>query len=389
MNESALLLAIDAALRGALIALCCVLAVALWRLRRSLAPTPTPPALTAAALLCLGMIVQAVGSQPWVEREASWGWQMPLIGVALGNAVLFWLFASALFDDAFRWRRHHALAWGVAALIGALQCPAVQLLPPGPLLTGLRVALRLIPLACAAATLWTLLRGGRGDLVEARRQLRAVLVGAGIAYSLFQLGARLMTPLGLLSPSLALLDVAVQVVLVGGWALATLRLATPQLLLPAVPAAYRPAQPPPAAPASADLASGLSAAAPDAQVAAAPDPADASLAQSLQVAMAQDRLHRRDDLTVAALAGHLGVPEYRLRRHINQQLGFRNFSAFVNSHRLADARRWLADPAQRDTPVLTVALDAGFGSVGPFNRAFKADTGLTPSEFRSRALAES
>jgi AraC-like DNA-binding protein len=33
-------------------------------------------------------------------------------------------------------------------------------------------------------------------------------------------------------------------------------------------------------------------------------------------------------------------------------------------------------------PILTVALDAGFGSIGPFNRAFKAHTGLTPSEYR-------
>jgi AraC-like DNA-binding protein len=33
-------------------------------------------------------------------------------------------------------------------------------------------------------------------------------------------------------------------------------------------------------------------------------------------------------------------------------------------------------------PILTIALDAGFGSIGPFNRAFKAHTGLTPSEYR-------
>ncbi len=38
-------------------------------------------------------------------------------------------------------------------------------------------------------------------------------------------------------------------------------------------------------------------------------------------------------------------------------------------------------------PVLTIAMDAGFQSLGPFNRAFKADTGLTPSEYRRQALA--
>lgn len=371
--------------------------MALWRLRRTLAPaatptptptspaSPAPPALTVAPLLCLGMIVQAVGSHPAVERQAPLAWQVPLIAVAVGNAVLFWLFAAALFDDAFRWRRRHALAWGVAALIGALQCPALRWLPPGPGLSALRLALRLIPLLCAAATLWTLLRSGRGDLVEARRRLRGVLIAAGVAYSLLQLAARLMTPRGLLSPELALLDVAGQLALVGGWALLALRLPTPQLLRPAAPV-----NAPPAPHETPERAEPADPAEPTDPVDPADpaDPADEALAQALTAAMAQDHLHRRDDLTVAGLARHLGVPEYRLRRHINQRLGFRNFSAFVNGHRLADARRWLADPAQRDTPVLTLALDAGFGSIGPFNRAFKADTGLTPTEFRQRALAE-
>ena len=39
--------------------------------------------------------------------------------------------------------------------------------------------------------------------------------------------------------------------------------------------------------------------------------------------------------------------------------------------------------------MLTIAMDAGFQSIGPFNRAFKADTGLTPTEFRRDALARS
>jgi len=33
-------------------------------------------------------------------------------------------------------------------------------------------------------------------------------------------------------------------------------------------------------------------------------------------------------------------------------------------------------------PVITIAMDAGFQSLGPFNRAFKATTGVTPTEYR-------
>jgi AraC-like DNA-binding protein len=52
-------------------------------------------------------------------------------------------------------------------------------------------------------------------------------------------------------------------------------------------------------------------------------------------------------------------------------------------------RAALVDPARRDLPVLTLALDAGFQSIGPFNRAFKAATGLTPTEFRRKNSADS
>jgi AraC-like DNA-binding protein len=54
----------------------------------------------------------------------------------------------------------------------------------------------------------------------------------------------------------------------------------------------------------------------------------------------------------------------------------------LNFYRIADAKAALADPAQAAVPVLTIALDSGFSSLGPFNRAFKAETGMTPTEFR-------
>ena len=85
----------------------------------------------------------------------------------------------------------------------------------------------------------------------------------------------------------------------------------------------------------------------------------------------------------------LGLPEYRLRRLINQALGYRNFNSFVNHYRIAEAKAALADPRQAEVPVLTIALDAGFSSLGPFNRAFKAETGMTPSEYRRLKPAKS
>lgn len=92
-------------------------------------------------------------------------------------------------------------------------------------------------------------------------------------------------------------------------------------------------------------------------------------------------------LTIARMAEEAGMPEHRLRRLINQHLGYRNFSDYLNHHRIAAAQERLASVEDRNLPVLTIAMDLGYGSLGPFNRAFKERTGQTPTEFRRQSLA--
>jgi AraC-like DNA-binding protein len=112
--------------------------------------------------------------------------------------------------------------------------------------------------------------------------------------------------------------------------------------------------------------------APAAREAEAPPPAlrgeDALAADALMKLMRDDRLYREERLTIAALAFKLKLPKHRLRRLINQRLGHRSFNAFLNQWRLADAKAALSDPAQASVSISTIALDAGFGSLGPFNR---------------------
>jgi AraC-like DNA-binding protein len=114
----------------------------------------------------------------------------------------------------------------------------------------------------------------------------------------------------------------------------------------------------------------------------ATDTADQKLVDALMRLMADERIYRHDNVTIGSLAARLSVPEYRLRRLINQKLGYRNFNVFLNNHRIEEAKAALADPTQAEVPVITIAMDAGFQSLGPFNRAFKATTGVTPSEYR-------
>jgi AraC-like DNA-binding protein len=114
--------------------------------------------------------------------------------------------------------------------------------------------------------------------------------------------------------------------------------------------------------------------------------ADATQLAALRKLIDHGKVYREPDLSVASLSRKLDIPEHRLRHLINRQLGHRNFSAFINGYRLAEAEAALGDPTQAAVPILTIALDAGFGSIGPFNRAFKAHTGLTPTEYRRAPL---
>lgn len=71
----------------------------------------------------------------------------------------------------------------------------------------------------------------------------------------------------------------------------------------------------------------------------------------------------------------------QLRESINQHLGYRNFNDFLNHYRIDEAAQRLL---RQDLPILSIALDAGYGSIGPFNRAFKQLKGFTPSEYRAQ-----
>jgi AraC-like DNA-binding protein len=354
---------LDAALRGMLLALLVLVAAVLWRDRRR------APAALAGVALALGQVVQTIGATPWVEAALPFLWQAPLIAVSVANVVLFWIFVRALFDDAFVPRPVHALAWGGVALLGLANC-VLAVTQGAWALREVTVGLqRAVPLLFAVLAAQAAAQHWRADLVEERRRLRLFIVVTGVTYTVAMLAARLASPSGRLPPLLALVDVAAMLAMIAVITWHLLRLG-PSELFPLAEPAVAAAEPEPAPPAGPDLA-------------------EERLAQLLERTMAQERAYRDEGLSVSTLATRLAVPEYRLRRLINQRLGHRNFNAFVNGYRLAEASSALADPKRRELPVLSIALEAGFQSIGPFNRAFKAATGLTPTEFRREKLADS
>lgn len=107
---------------------------------------------------------------------------------------------------------------------------------------------------------------------------------------------------------------------------------------------------------------------------------DLRLAERLQRLLDEEDLPAEADLRIADVAARLGEPEYRVSQCI-AGLGFPNFNRLINHHRIRRAKASLADPTCQDS-ILDIAFDCGFGSLGPFNRAFRDEVGMTPRAFR-------
>jgi AraC-like DNA-binding protein len=301
----------------------------------------------AATWLPLGLAAFMLTSAPGLQDAILSAWLLPLTVLCVANPVWFWLAGRALFTDGLRPDWRWVLPMGLFVALGVWrETGASGSVPP-----WVHAAYALGAVAVVGATVAQVLRGKGGDLVEPRRRWRTWFVAGVGAYGLLAV-ALLSAYDGQLPAALARANIAF--ILVCSVVL--------QLWLSAR------AAPAGQAPESAAPKSGRA--------------VDAALVERIREAMQVQHLYRQENLTVAALARAIGSQEYLVRRAINGHLGHRNFHDFLNSYRLGDAVTRLRSQPQR--PILSIALDVGYGSIGPFNRAFRARFRMTPSEYRAQ-----
>ena len=340
---------LDIALRGATVALLLVLAASLFR------GFGTVLAGRLAAAFALGSAAHAVSASIGATSPVTAA-HAPVIALSTGNVVVFWLFTRALFDEAFKMRWWHALIWAAVVAFSFVNC---MWLAPA---SGVRVAIiaiNLLVLGFIALAVAQTIASWSSDLVEGRRRVRVFIVSAAALYG----GLNAVLQISLSGSDAAGIANAVNsaalAAVVTGISIAMMRVDGADLF-PVAPEVQAEAS----------------------EAAVVDSSADQKLVDALMRLMGDERIYRHDNVTIGTLATKLGIPEYRLRRLINQRLGYRNFNVFLNEHRIAEAKAALADPSQAEVPVITIAMDAGFQSLGPFNRAFKATTGVTPTEYR-------
>jgi AraC-like DNA-binding protein len=102
--------------------------------------------------------------------------------------------------------------------------------------------------------------------------------------------------------------------------------------------------------------------------------------QSLLAHMSSRRPYLDPLFSLSALGRQLGETPRYVSQVINAHLGM-NFSDFVNGYRIDEAKQRLADVNSPQT-VLEILYACGFSTKSNFNRAFKQQVGMTPSEYR-------
>ncbi len=275
-------------------------------------------------------------------------------------AGMFWMFSVVVFED----RPLTPLRWAPAGVL--LTVALICMILPEPQRTWLWAARNILGGLLSAHVILMIVRGWSGDLLESRRRLRGLLLGVGGLMAVINV---VMGLANRIEPHSVW-----QMFMTGGpYGIAifsVVMVAGAVLFLQPRPAVFnvsRPSTP---------------------SVDARAEASERLMLQSLNALMAADGW-RREGLTIGSVARELDAPEHRLRRLINQRLGHRNFADFVNSYRIEAAKTRLGDPRQARATIAAIAFDLGYGSLGPFNRAFRAATGSTPTEWRRQALQAS
>jgi len=266
-----------------------------------------------------------------------------------------WWYGRYLFDDnfrAFHWPRWNLIAVGLLTLWHCYYFLVLGGFGPYHDLNHLAGLVLMVHLIVSVLHSW------QGDLIEQRRQARAWLVSLLALYfvilSLVELSNSGLNrnQLFMLATSILCLAISTVTTLIMFKHQTAFAIQPSSLLTPTPPKMHE---------------------------WRSENPAESELFLRLQKFIAEQG-YLQSNLTITQLAQQLHCPEHHLRKLINQRLGYTNFAAFLNHYRIEEARKRLVTS---HLPVLSIALDLGYGSIAPFNRAFKEITGETPTSYRT------
>jgi AraC-like DNA-binding protein len=84
--------------------------------------------------------------------------------------------------------------------------------------------------------------------------------------------------------------------------------------------------------------------------------------------------------TLTRMAKDIHIPVHLLSAFVNHRFGM-NFSDFINRERILNCLSMVGQMDWRNKKIETIARESGFGNRNTFRKAFKRNTGMTPSKY--------
>ncbi|MEQ6123007.1 AraC family transcriptional regulator [Pseudotenacibaculum sp. MALMAid0570] len=104
------------------------------------------------------------------------------------------------------------------------------------------------------------------------------------------------------------------------------------------------------------------------------------LKDRLLMLLNEDKIFKKNNINLEDLAQELGTTRHNISQVINEHFEM-NFFHLINKYRIAEAKEILKSDYNRNLNIIDIAYDVGFNNKVTFNKAFKAETNMTPSDY--------
>ena len=101
--------------------------------------------------------------------------------------------------------------------------------------------------------------------------------------------------------------------------------------------------------------------------------------------MEKDKLFFNPNLTLNIVSEKTAIPQKTISFVLNQHL-LKSFNEFINEYRIEAFKEKIQESDMHQLTIAGVASTCGFNSQATFQRTFKQNVGMSPSEFLNSVL---
>ena len=109
------------------------------------------------------------------------------------------------------------------------------------------------------------------------------------------------------------------------------------------------------------------------------------ISQRIQQIMRHQKPYKDTSYQMKHLSKTLGLQPYLVSHVVNTAFS-QNFSDYINSYRVEEAKKMLEDADYSTIKISVIAYECGFNSLSSFNQSFRRHTKMTPSEYRNSLM---